>query len=142
MFGAFMSVSDALAAAEIARDAGRLLLKIRANGGTTAELKASGDAESQRFIAAQLLQCFPDDAVFSEEAPDSVKRLGARRVLLIPSMGPGSSHGEMTGPFTSRWCRTANSWPGRWRFQLWDLRSRPAGNSLRCARLVWYRVSR
>jgi 3'(2'), 5'-bisphosphate nucleotidase len=78
-----MSTRDALDASAIAHGAGHLLLEIRERTDDPAERKTAGDAESQRYLAEKLSQQFPDDAVLSEEAPDSIERLGARRVWII-----------------------------------------------------------
>jgi 3'(2'), 5'-bisphosphate nucleotidase len=78
-----MTPNDAAAAAHIATDAGQLLLEIRARGGGAAELKAAGDAESERYIARELSRRFGDDAVLSEEAADRSNRLTNRRVWII-----------------------------------------------------------
>jgi 3'(2'), 5'-bisphosphate nucleotidase len=76
-------IGDAIAAGEIATGAGRLLLSVRATGGKSEALKASGDAASQEYISKQLTSRYPFDAVLSEEADDDSDRLVNRRVWII-----------------------------------------------------------
>ena len=78
-----MSHDDATAAVEIATLAGARLVEVRAGGGSAAELKAAGDAASQRMIADELARRFPTDAVLSEEAADDSDRLTNRRVWIV-----------------------------------------------------------
>ncbi len=59
--------SDAVAAAEIAQEAGQLLLTVRRSGATGAELKDAGDRAAHRCIVERLAERFPHDAVLSEE---------------------------------------------------------------------------
>jgi 3'(2'), 5'-bisphosphate nucleotidase len=80
---ACVDARDHDAAADIATAAGELLLRVRTSGGAGAELKAAGDRESQRLIAAELRARFPDDPVLSEEAADDVARLESRRVWVV-----------------------------------------------------------
>lgn len=75
--------SDHVAASAVATMAGELLVQVRENGATGAELKAAGDRESQRLIARELRARFPDDPVLSEEAVDDVARTGSRRVWIV-----------------------------------------------------------
>ena len=70
-----MVIDDHRDAAEIATEAGRLLLELRERGLPPAELKAEGDARSQAFIAEALGSRHPNDAVLSEEAADDAARL-------------------------------------------------------------------
>jgi 3'(2'), 5'-bisphosphate nucleotidase len=78
-------VSDPALAAALAHRAGQRLLEVRA--GATAlspmELKALGDAEAQRVLAAGLAAARPDDAVLSEEAADDLVRLTSPRVWIV-----------------------------------------------------------
>lgn len=74
-------------ARELAERAGAVLLEVRErmvrDGAGPAEIKAAGDAASQLSLAAALTELRPDDAVLSEEAPDSAARLSASRVWII-----------------------------------------------------------
>jgi 3'(2'), 5'-bisphosphate nucleotidase len=74
---------DGLAAAEVATQAGRLLLEVRARGGAANELKAAGDREAHLLIMDELGRRFPDDAVLSVEGADDLVRLGHRRVWIV-----------------------------------------------------------
>ncbi|MCU1365285.1 MAG: putative inositol monophosphatase [Ilumatobacteraceae bacterium] len=75
--------NDSDAAADIATIAGALLLDIRAAGGPTDGLKASGDRGSHELIMGELARRFPHDAVLSEEGTDSAARLGRPRVWIV-----------------------------------------------------------
>ena len=74
---------DGSAAAEVATQAGRLLLDVRARGGAAAELKAAGDRSSHLLILDELGRRFPDDAILSEEGADDLVRLDHRRVWIV-----------------------------------------------------------
>lgn len=75
------------AARELADRAGAELLQVRERlvreGADPADLKAAGDAASQKVLAAALAELHPADAVLSEEAADSTARLSAERVWII-----------------------------------------------------------
>lgn len=74
-------------ARELADRAGAELLQVRERmvheGTKPADLKAAGDAASQKVLAAALAELHPEDAVLSEEATDSADRLSAQRVWII-----------------------------------------------------------
>jgi 3'(2'), 5'-bisphosphate nucleotidase len=81
------AISSAEYAAELARGAGELLLDVRASIrpdelGTSA-LGSRGDRAAQDYLNARLSRERAGDAVLSEEAPDSIERLSARRVWII-----------------------------------------------------------
>ena len=61
-------------AADIAREAGELLLELQARQAT----KDEGDRLSNELILARLAEARPDDAVLSEESKDSPERLDPR----------------------------------------------------------------
>ena len=81
--------TDAALAADIAQQAGRALLDLRAGFGPVdteqrrLELKDAGDQVAQGLLAEHLTSQRPDDAVLSEEAADSDARLTADRVWII-----------------------------------------------------------
>ncbi len=77
------TITDTQLAADLARDAGRVLLDLRTEGLTGRALKDAGDRASQEFLAAALAQHRPDDAVLSEEAADDQARVDADRVWII-----------------------------------------------------------
>jgi 3'(2'), 5'-bisphosphate nucleotidase len=78
------TTSDADLAASLATAAGRLLLEVRGRTfDDDVERKAAGDAESHRFLVAELARARPRDAVLSEEGADDAARLGADRVWIV-----------------------------------------------------------
>ena len=78
-------MSDHQLAAELATEAGRLLLDIRAElADAPAEArKAAGDKGSHDYLMEALAAARPDDAVLSEEGADDPVRLGAERVWIV-----------------------------------------------------------
>jgi 3'(2'), 5'-bisphosphate nucleotidase len=79
-------VDDSEYAASLARDAGRLLVRLRASSAEqvgTDDLKDRADRASQAFLADRLSTDFPHDSVLSEEAADDSARLGADRVWIV-----------------------------------------------------------
>ena len=83
-------------AAEIARAAGDLLVRLRADDGRTGRaLGAEGDRRSQELIGRLLAERHPGDAVLSEETADDVgARLGARRVWIVDPLDGTREFGE------------------------------------------------
>jgi 3'(2'), 5'-bisphosphate nucleotidase len=75
-------MDDARLAADIATEAGRLLLQIR-DGREGTELGSEGDRRSHELIASRLREDRPDDAVLSEESADDRTRLAATRVWIV-----------------------------------------------------------
>lgn len=77
--------SDAALAADLAADAGRLLLAMREEVGFDYPwmLGDAGDARANTLLLKRLAVERPDDAVLSEEAPDDLARLEADRVWII-----------------------------------------------------------
>lgn len=83
-----MTQTDAALAARLASEAGDVLLAVRGEQGERGDgdvraLRDAGDQAAQRHLAQALAAERPDDAVLSEEAPDSSARLGASRVWII-----------------------------------------------------------
>jgi myo-inositol-1(or 4)-monophosphatase len=75
-------------AQRLARHAGDAVRRCRARGFTrdrkgTGELVTAADLEADAIICEGLRRAFPDDAVLSEEAPDSGRRLSRRRVWIV-----------------------------------------------------------
>lgn len=97
--------TDAELAARIARATGRALLELRAGFGPVdgwgrrRELMDAGDQHAQALIAAVLAEQRPDDAVLSEEAPDSAARLRADRVWIIDPLDGTVEFGRGTSEF-------------------------------------------
>ena len=95
------SPDDHRQAAELATEAGKLLVDLRAelvaSGAEAAELKAEGDRRSNVFLMERLADLYPADAILSEEGKDEqgaggTSRLDAERVWVVdPSTAPASS---------------------------------------------------
>src|SRR3954453_16280508 len=83
-------MNDHELAADIARRAGELLVRIRAEGAT----KDQGDRQSDDFILAALRESRPDDAILSEESRDDPVRLERERVWLVDPLDGTREFGE------------------------------------------------
>ncbi len=85
-------------AADIATEAGRLLVALRASmhaaGADPADVRAEGDRSSHDFIVAALAAAHPDDAVLSEEGVDDPARLAAERVWIVDPLDGTREFGE------------------------------------------------
>jgi 3'(2'), 5'-bisphosphate nucleotidase len=80
-----MTLTDAALAAEVARDAGEMLLGVREEIGfyDPYELGDEGDRRANTLILNRLRAERPDDAVLSEEAADDISRVQADRVWIV-----------------------------------------------------------
>jgi 3'(2'), 5'-bisphosphate nucleotidase len=88
------ALSDARLAADLAGQAGSLLLALRhASGLTGRELGKRGDADSNTLLLRELAEARPDDAVLSEESADSPARLSAERVWIIDPLDGTREYG-------------------------------------------------
>src|SRR3954447_16874648 len=78
-------MTDAALAADLAEEAGRLLLSVREDVGFDfpPALGDAGDVRANAQILRRLRAERPGDAVLSEEAYDDLKRLNADRVWII-----------------------------------------------------------
>ncbi len=78
-------MSDHDLAAELATQAGKLLLDVRAElaDASGAERKAAGDKRSHEYLMEALAEARPDDAVLSEEGADDPIRLRSTRVWIV-----------------------------------------------------------
>jgi 3'(2'), 5'-bisphosphate nucleotidase len=83
-------MNDHELATQIARDAGHLLLDLRAQGGS----KDDGDRESNELILGALADARPDDAVLSEESKDDPIRLERDRVWIVDPLDGTREFGE------------------------------------------------
>ncbi len=90
------ALNDHELAAHIAREAGQLLVRRRAEGAT----KNDGDRESNDLILARLADARPDDAVLSEESKDDPIRLRRERVWIVDPLDGTREFGE---PGRSDW---------------------------------------
>jgi 3'(2'), 5'-bisphosphate nucleotidase len=89
-----MISDDDRLAAELAAEAGRRLLVLRAEGGDAAALRRDGDRSSHEFLTAELARLRPGDAVLSEEGADDSARLRARRVWIVDPLDGTREFGE------------------------------------------------
>jgi 3'(2'), 5'-bisphosphate nucleotidase len=89
-----MPFDDDRLAAELAEQAGKLLLDLRAEGGEPGDLRKAGDRLSHEFLAAELAARRPGDAVLSEEGKDDKGRLAADRVWIVDPLGGTREFGE------------------------------------------------
>jgi 3'(2'), 5'-bisphosphate nucleotidase len=80
-----MTLTDAALAADVAADAGKLLLDVRERVGFDDPyfLGDAGDKSANILILDRLHRERPDDAVLSEEAVDDVSRVHADRVWIV-----------------------------------------------------------
>ncbi|HME47079.1 3'(2'),5'-bisphosphate nucleotidase CysQ [Mycobacterium sp.] len=80
-----MTLTDAELAAELAEEAGKLLLEVRDELGfyDRRALGAAGDRRANALILGRLRDERPDDGVLSEEAHDDLARLRLDRVWII-----------------------------------------------------------
>jgi 3'(2'), 5'-bisphosphate nucleotidase len=80
-----VTLTDAALAAELARDAGELLLEVRRQEGfwDPYDLGDAGDTRANTLILDGLARARPDDAVLSEEAVDDLSRVHADRVWIV-----------------------------------------------------------
>jgi 3'(2'), 5'-bisphosphate nucleotidase len=78
-------LTDAELAADVARDAGELLLRVREEMGfyDPYDLGDAGDKRANELILERLHAERPDDAVLSEEAVDDLSRVHADRVWIV-----------------------------------------------------------
>jgi 3'(2'), 5'-bisphosphate nucleotidase len=83
-------VDDHELAADIAREAGVLLLELQAQKAS----KDEGDRLSNDLILARLAGARPDDAVLSEESKDSPARLERERVWIVDPLDGTREWGE------------------------------------------------
>ena len=86
--------TDARLAADLAGQAGDLLLTLRqASGLTGKELGKRGDTASNSLLLRELADARPGDAVLSEESADSPARLSADRVWIIDPLDGTREYG-------------------------------------------------
>ena len=88
-------MNDADLAADLALEAGRILLEVRASGQFEGkELGKAGDAAANRFLVDALRAARPADGLLSEEEKDDAARLGIERVWIIDPVDGTREYGE------------------------------------------------
>lgn len=89
-------MTDHALAAGLATEAGRLLLRLRADVGFAdpRALKDAGDRRSHEYLVAELAERRPGDAVLSEEGRDDAARLDADRVWIVDPLDGTREFGE------------------------------------------------
>jgi 3'(2'), 5'-bisphosphate nucleotidase len=98
---------DAALARDVAEEAGRVLLGLRAasaeptasaasaaSATSVDSLRDAADAAAHRAVAERLAAERPDDVLFSEEAPDPRRRLAASRVWIVDPLDGTREYGE------------------------------------------------
>jgi 3'(2'), 5'-bisphosphate nucleotidase len=86
--------ADVAIAADAARAASDVLLRLRGEGLAGRALMDAGDAAAQEAISAVLARERPDDAVLSEEAADDARRLTADRVWIVDPLDGTREYGD------------------------------------------------
>jgi 3'(2'), 5'-bisphosphate nucleotidase len=81
-------------ARELAIEAGRRLVELRAGGGEPDLLRKAGDRLAHEFLTAELAARRPGDVVLSEEGADDPARLTASRVWIVDPLDGTSEFGE------------------------------------------------
>jgi 3'(2'), 5'-bisphosphate nucleotidase len=91
-----MTNDDHALARELAEEAGRGLLELRARGFSDEPdtLRNSGDRLSHEFLVAELARRRPGDVVLSEEGADDPARLTAERVWIVDPLDGTKEFGE------------------------------------------------
>jgi 3'(2'), 5'-bisphosphate nucleotidase len=89
-----MTTDDSRLAHDLAAEAGRRLLSLRAHGGDPTELRKQGDRQSHEYLTAELARLRPADAVLSEEGRDDPARLAADRVWIVDPLDGTREFGE------------------------------------------------
>jgi 3'(2'), 5'-bisphosphate nucleotidase len=86
--------NDHALARDLAAEAGRRLLGLRARGGDPGVLRKAGDRLSHEFLVAALADRRPGDVVLSEEGADDPARLAAGRVWIVDPLDGTREFGE------------------------------------------------
>ena len=89
-----MTADDHELARDLAAEAGRRLLELRAPGGEPDLLRKAGDRRSHEFLTAALADHRPGDVVLSEEGADDPARLTANRVWIVDPLDGTREFGD------------------------------------------------
>lgn len=88
-------LDDAALAAQLAKEAGRLLLDVRAGSGLVGKaLGDEGDRAANRFLCDAIRAARPDDGLLSEEEKDNPVRLARSRVWIVDPVDGTREYGE------------------------------------------------
>jgi 3'(2'), 5'-bisphosphate nucleotidase len=87
-------LDDHALACELAAEAGRRLLELRARGGDPDVLRKAGDRRSHEFLCAELAARRPGDVLLSEEGADDPARRSAGRVWIVDPLDGTREFGE------------------------------------------------
>ena len=134
------ALSDARLAAELAYEAGQLLLRLQRESGLSGkELGKHGDNDSNELLLRELAAARPGDAVLSEESVDSPARLSADRVWIIDPLDGTREYGMPERPdwavHVALWTRGAGD--GRTAGAITDAAvSQPALDAVYCSDAV------
>jgi 3'(2'), 5'-bisphosphate nucleotidase len=90
-------ITDAELAADIATEAGKLLLAVQKCGLSGKALCNAGDLQANDLILARLRAERPGDAILSEESADDLDRLNHRRVWIVDPLDGTREFGEGRG---------------------------------------------
>lgn len=93
------SADDHQLAADLAEEAGTLLLELRArlaaDDAPPAVLKAEGDRQAHELLMQELSDARPDDAILSEEGKDDKARLVAERTWIVDPLDGTREYSEV-----------------------------------------------
>ena len=89
-----MSTDDHVLARDLAAEAGRRLVALRARGGEPDLLRKAGDRLGHEFLTEALAAARPGDVVLSEEGADNPARLSAGRVWIVDPLDGTREFGE------------------------------------------------
>jgi 3'(2'), 5'-bisphosphate nucleotidase len=87
-------LTDVAVAERAARAAAGILQELRSGALTGRPLGDAGDAAAEQAIVDTLVLERPDDVIFSEEAADDGRRLGADRVWIVDPLDGTREYGE------------------------------------------------
>ena len=87
---------DAELAAQLAAEAGQILLDVRASGEYEGKaLGKAGDEAANEYLCRELRAQRPDDGLLSEEEKDNLKRLDQSRVWIVDPVDGTREYGEV-----------------------------------------------
>jgi 3'(2'), 5'-bisphosphate nucleotidase len=105
-----MTDDDHALARDLAAEAGRRLVELRAHAGDPDVLRKAGDRLSHEFLIDALAGRRPGDVVLSEEGADNPARLGAHRVWIVDPLDGTREFGE---PGRTDWAVHVALWESR-----------------------------